>query len=140
MEKLIVLGTGNASVTKCFNTCFLLQDSKGRYFMVDAGGGNGILTCLEKAQVPVSEIHELFVTHKHTDHLLGVIWMVRNAGQMMEKGSYEGKLHIYCHDELAGIIRQICAMTLVEKIMRLFDDRICIHQVEDGEDRQILDY
>ncbi len=46
----------------------------------------------------------------------------------MEKGSYEGKLHIYCHDELAGIIRQICAMTLVEKIMRLFDDRICIHQ------------
>lgn len=140
MEKLIVLGTGNASVTKCFNTCFLLQDSKGRYFMVDAGGGNGILTCLEKAQVSVSEIHELFVTHKHTDHLLGVIWMVRNAGQMMEKGSYEGKLHIYCHDELAGIIRQICAMTLVEKKMRLFDDRICIHQVEDGEDRQILDY
>ena len=39
MERLIVLGTGNASVTKCFNTCFLLEDAQGRYLMVDAGVG-----------------------------------------------------------------------------------------------------
>ncbi len=32
MEKLIVLGTGNASVTKCYNTCSIIQDKKGRYF------------------------------------------------------------------------------------------------------------
>lgn len=140
MEKIIVLGTGNASVTKCFNTCFLLQDAEGNYFMVDAGGGNGILTCLEKAQVSVADIHELFVTHKHTDHLLGVIWMIRNVGQMMEKGDYQGELHIYCHEELTKIIREICAMTLVEKITKLFEKRIWIHQVEDGEERQILNY
>ena len=30
MEKLIVLGTGNASVTKCYNTCSIIQDKKGR--------------------------------------------------------------------------------------------------------------
>ena len=40
MEKLIVLGTGNASVTKCYNTCSIIQDEKGKYFMIDAGGGN----------------------------------------------------------------------------------------------------
>ena len=140
MEKLIVLGTGNASVTKCFNTCFLLQDSKDRYFMVDAGGGNGVLARLEKANVSLRDIHDLFVTHKHTDHLLGVIWVIRNIGQMMRNGSYEDCLHIYCHDEVAGIIRKICEMTLVEKLMQLFDERILIHQVEDGEERQILDY
>ena len=140
MEKIIVLGTGNASVTKCFNTCFLLQDAEGNYFMVDAGGGNGILTCLEKAQVSVSDIHELFVTHKHTDHLLGVIWIIRNVGQMIEKGNYHGDLHIYCHEELTKIIREICAMTLVEKITKLFEKRIWIHQVEDGEERKILNY
>lgn len=140
MEKLIVLGTGNASVTRCFNTCFLLQDSRGRYFMVDAGGGNGILTRLEKAQVSLKDVHDLFVTHKHTDHLLGVIWVIRNVGQMMESGAYEGDLHIYCHEELTEIIRKICEMTLVGKIMALFDDRIWIHQIEDGEERKILDY
>ena len=51
MEKLIVLGTGNASVTKCYNTCSIIQDEKGKYFMIDAGGGNGILTQLEKVYI-----------------------------------------------------------------------------------------
>ena len=40
--KLTMLGTGNAKVTECYNTCFLLSDA-GRYFLVDGGGGNGIL-------------------------------------------------------------------------------------------------
>ena len=140
MEQLLVLGTGNASVTRCFNTCFILKDRQDRYFMVDAGGGNGILTNLEKMGVPLDRIHDLFVTHKHTDHLLGVIWIIRNVGQMIGSGKYEGNLNIYCHDERARIIRSICAMTLVEKIMKLFDDRIRIHQVNDGETRSILDY
>ena len=38
MEKLIMLGTGNAAVTKCYNTCFALQDNED-YFLVDTGGG-----------------------------------------------------------------------------------------------------
>ena len=35
MEKLIVLGTGNAMVTKCYNTCFALQQGD-EYVLVDA--------------------------------------------------------------------------------------------------------
>ena len=54
MEKLIVLGTGNASVTKCYNTCSIIQDEKGKYFMIDAGGGNGILTQHEKMNITVT--------------------------------------------------------------------------------------
>ena len=90
MEKLIVLGTGNASVTKCYNTCSIIQDEKGKYFMIDAGGGNGILTQLEKMNIPVTEIHDIFLTHEHTDHLLGMIWMIRVIGQAIQKGKYEG--------------------------------------------------
>ena len=47
MEKLIVLGTGNASVTKCYNTCSIIQDKKGRYFMIDAGGGSSFRNDLD---------------------------------------------------------------------------------------------
>jgi len=39
MEKLIVLGTGNASVTKCYNTCSIIQDEKGKYFMPEVEMG-----------------------------------------------------------------------------------------------------
>ena len=41
-ELLYVFGTGNATVTNLYNTCFALRDGD-EYFMVDAGGGNGIL-------------------------------------------------------------------------------------------------
>ena len=40
--EVIMLGTGNATVTQCYNTCFVLQEN-GRYFLVDGGGGNGLL-------------------------------------------------------------------------------------------------
>ena len=69
MEKLIVLGTGNAMVTKCYNTCFALQKGED-YVLVDAGGGNGILAQLTKAKVPFTSIRHLIVTHAHCDHLL----------------------------------------------------------------------
>ena len=76
MEQLYVFGTGNAAVSKCYNTCFAIR-MQDEYFMVDAGGGNGILRILENMDVPLTAIHHLFVTHEHTDHILGVVWMVR---------------------------------------------------------------
>jgi len=140
MEKLIVLGTGNASVTQCYNTCWILQDARDRYFMIDAGGGNYVLTQLEKLQIPVNGIHHLFVTHEHTDHLLGVIWMIRTIGQQMNRGKYSGDFYIYCHEELVEKITQICQMTVSGKVTRLIGDRIKIHVVEDREELPILDY
>ena len=70
-ELLYVFGTGNAAVTNLYNTCFALRDSD-EYFMVDAGGGNGILKIMDNMQVPVHRIHHIFVTHEHTDHILGI--------------------------------------------------------------------
>ena len=51
MEQLYVFGTGNAAVTRCYNTCFGIRDNSGRFFMVDAGGGNGILKILEDMNI-----------------------------------------------------------------------------------------
>lgn len=48
--KITFLGTGNALTTKCYNTCFLLQENDD-YFLVDGGGGNQILSQLEKINV-----------------------------------------------------------------------------------------
>lgn len=50
MEKLRMLGTGSAMVTKCYNTCFTISNNEeNEYFLVDTGGGNTILSNLEKA-------------------------------------------------------------------------------------------
>lgn len=76
MNQIIMLGTGNATVTQCYNTCFLLETSTTR-LLVDAGGGNGVLRQLQRAGVAIRDLHHLFVTHAHTDHVLGVIWVIR---------------------------------------------------------------
>ena len=87
--KLIILGTGNAMVTRCYNTCFALQQGED-FQLVDADGGNGILRQLEQAKLSVSHLHHLFLTHAHTDHLLGVVWVVRAVAEAINKGKYDG--------------------------------------------------
>lgn len=71
-----MLGTGSAMVTKCYNTCFLLKSDE-EHFLVDAGGGNGILAQIVKAKVDWNNIRNMFVTHSHTDHIIGVVWVIR---------------------------------------------------------------
>ena len=95
MDRLTALGTGNAAVTRCYNTCFLLDLPQG-YLLCDAGGGNGILSQLEKAGVELAQIHHLILTHAHSDHLLGAVWVVRMVAAAMNAGRYEGELTIWC--------------------------------------------
>ena len=92
--KLTILGTGNATVTECYNTCFALSDGN-RHFLVDTGGGNRILKVLKDTGIQLEDIHDIFITHEHIDHLLGVIWLIRMIGQKkIGQGKYEGrKLH-----------------------------------------------
>lgn len=138
-ETLILLGTGNATVTKCFNTCFAIKNGE-EYFLVDTGGGNGIMTQLEKAGIPMESIHEIFMSHEHTDHLLGLIWLIRMIATKMKKGQYEGNLNIYCHADLKEIILTITRLTVQAKFFNMIGERIFIHPVEDNEERDILGY
>ena len=138
-ETLILLGTGNATVTRCFNTCFAIKRGE-EYFLVDTGGGNGIMTQLEKANIPMESIHEIFMSHEHTDHLLGLIWLIRMIATKMKKGQYEGNLNIYCHADLKEIILTITRLTVQAKFFNMIGERIFIYPVEDNEERDILGY
>lgn len=139
MEKLIVLGTGNAMATKCYNTCFAITNGE-EYFLVDAGGGNGILSVLDKSNIDLFRIRNMFVTHGHSDHILGVIWVIRKIGTMILNNKYHGEFNIYCHDDLGNAIITISKLTLQQKVTDLFGKRIVIHSVKDGEKKKIMDY
>lgn len=140
MEQIIVLGTGHAVVKKCYNTCFALK-YQNEYMLIDAGGGNTILTHLEKAQIPLSQIHHLFVTHAHTDHILGVVWMIRMIGSLILTRRYQKTFHIYCHEELVETIKTLCQLTLQKNLIDLFDNQhICFHPLKDGDQIEILQH
>ena len=137
MEELIMLGTGNATVTRCFNTCFAIRRDE-ECFLVDTGGGNGILTQLEKSNIPLDCIHEIFISHEHTDHLLGIVWMIRMIATQMKKDKYEGKLNIYCHEGLVDTIMTICKLTVQDKFYKMIGDRILLNTVNDKEVRKVF--
>lgn len=135
--KITMLGTGHAVVTKCYNTCFTIEEN-GSHFLVDAGGGNSILRILEEKKISLLSIHDIFVSHAHTDHMLGVIWVLRLIGHMIMAGKYEGELNVYCHKELAHAVETICGFTLPGKVMEEFGRRIRFVAVEDRECHDIL--
>lgn len=70
--KMNVLGTGFALATKNYNTCFALEEN-GSLFLVDGGGGNQILRQLEQSFLDWRDVHDIFVTHQHVDHFMGII-------------------------------------------------------------------
>ena len=140
MNRLYVFGTGNASVTRCYNTCFAIEDSEKQIFMVDTGGGNGILRILEDMDVDMSNIHHIFITHEHTDHLLGIVWMIRMIATQMRNGLYEGDLHIYCHQDLPETISTICRLTIQDKFYKMIGERIHLVPVRDGQTVPILKF
>ena len=142
--KLTMLGTGHALVTKCYNTCFIITEEMGKTageeqcFLVDAGGGNMILTRLEQAGIDWRSVRDIFVTHNHVDHVVGMIWMLRIFCQSMSHGTFDEEVRIYAHAELIGVIRQMALLLLQEKEAKFIDDKVLLIPVEDGEEKEIL--
>lgn len=130
-EQIIMLGTGSAMATNCYNTCFCLM-CNDEYFLVDAGGGNGILKQIEKADIKWNSIRNMFVTHSHTDHIIGTVWVIRKISSLMLEEKYDGDFYIYCHDEAANTISQLCELTLAPKFLNFVGTRINIKVVENG--------
>ena len=135
--QLTMLGTGNAAVTKCYNTCFAIEKGEA-CFLTDAGGGNTILAQLERAGIELKNIHEMFVSHKHIDHILGVIWVIRMICQNMKKGKYQGDLTIYAHDEVVWLLQDMCRNLLQKAQSELIGERVHLITVADGQKAEVL--
>lgn len=133
-----MIGVGAAMVTSCYNTCFTISDDvDNEHFLVDAGGGNGILAILEKMGIPIFDIHNAFVSHNHSDHLLGMVWVIRTIAQHINRGRYVGNLNIYAHPKSIEALRVISSYVMQKKLTVLFDNRILFHPIADGVKKEI---
>ena len=104
--KLTMLGTGSAGVTECYHTCFTVEN-EGEYLLVDGGGGNLLLNRLKSADIRWQDIRHVFVTHVHTDHLLGIFWLMR-AIHYSKPQDLDGKtITFYGHDEVITLLRDM---------------------------------
>lgn len=135
--KLTMLGTGNAMVTECYNACFVLTEGK-KAFLTDTGGGNTILRQLQKADIDLENIRDIFITHKHIDHFLGIIWILRMMGKMFSQGKWSGEYRLYAHEEVMSLLKSIASSLLQEKDTACLGRQIRLITLEDGQEYSIL--
>ncbi len=135
--ELTMLGTGHALVTECYNTCFMVSEA-GRHLLVDGGGGNGILRQLKYAGFSCGDIHDIFITHKHTDHLLGVVWVARTICQLINQGNYAGQATIYAQKEVISLLQDLLQKLLIEKQWKAVKSYFHFIPVADGEEKRLL--
>lgn len=136
--KLTILGTGHGMATECYNTCFTISD-KGRHFLVDAGGGNGILKQLNLSKISSKDLVGMFISHTHTDHIMGAIWVIRLIARKYLVEDYTEQFNIYGNNEVIKAIRQVCKAVLPEKFNQLFDNKIKLIEVDTGDTIEILE-
>ena len=76
MNKIIMLGVGNGGTLDLYNTCFVIQNDNHN-FLVDTGGSIEIIKILKQVNIDIKDIKHIFISHSHTDHILGLIWMFK---------------------------------------------------------------
>lgn len=132
-DELIMLGTGSAFPSASYHTCFALRNESG-ILLVDTGGGNGILTSLRNAGINCSQIHDLFITHVHTDHILGAVWLIRSIINSARENRYDGKVNIYGNSEVLSAVDTICRITLLKNHYELYKALVNPVEVDDNTD------
>lgn len=135
--ELTMLGTGNALVTRCYNTCFIISD-ENRHFLVDGGGGNGILRQLRVTGFKWMDIGDIFVTHKHVDHFLGIIWLVRAICSGLYRGGFKGEVRIYGNSEVVCLIKNLAGQLLRSQEAEFIGKGLKLVEVKDGESLDII--
>lgn len=108
-DRITMLGTGHAVTSQCFNTCFVYQNEKGN-MLVDTGGGQQLIFRLQEAGVDPEDISCVFLTHRHTDHLLGLPWLMR----IKMHGAKVQPLEIISHPELCQAAQSLLSLLFPE--------------------------
>lgn len=137
--KLHVLGTGHATVLKNYNNCFCIENN-GKMMLVDAGGGNGILKQLAMAKIDINDIDCAFISHNHSDHLLGFAWIVRFVLQQgYMKGTRTKPFTIYGSKECLDAIVYLNNITSGKKLVdKYLDNKLFLHEIKDGQQENII--
>lgn len=131
MEKIIMLGTGHGFVWNLYNTCFLLVNGEEN-LLVDTGGGVDIVKNLEKVGYKMTDIQNVFISHCHTDHILGLLWILKGMSGLFSKG-YDKPFNIYCNDEVADSIKKLYSSVFPDVRVKAIEEKINIHILRDEE-------
>ena len=132
MDKITMLGTGHAMTFGCFNTCFVYENENGK-MLVDTGGGKQLIAQMQEVGVNPGEIRAVFISHRHTDHILGLPWLFRTAG-----GPGGGEpIKLYLHEDVYKVAKAMVELMFPEKLAEL-NSNLNFIEIKHGDEAEIL--
>lgn len=123
MNKIIMLGTGNGATLDLYNTCFVIQNTVGN-FLVDTGGSIEILRRLEKSNIDYKTINNIFISHSHTDHILGLFWFFKKISRFIIHDQITERIKIYCNNVVYEAIKNVAKYILPDKILNAIYSKV----------------
>lgn len=117
MAKITMLGTGNGGTMDLYNTCFTIQNEQS-IFLIDTGGSIEIIKKLKQSGIKLDEIKNIFISHSHTDHILGLIWMFKKISRMAMHGEIKEKINIFCNNVVYKAIKGVSNYILPPVLMQ----------------------
>ena len=130
---VVMLGTGSAMPVRSYNTCFAVCCPDGATWLVDAGGGNGIFAALDRAGIAPDAVDCLFVSHVHTDHIFGAVWLIRALIGRRIDGRYDRRLRLYGNRDVIHALTEICRLTFLESYFRRLREVVDMIEVAAGD-------
>ncbi len=136
MKKIIMLGTGNGGTLDLYNTCFVIQNEHNN-FLVDTGGSIEIIKRLKQVNVDLYSVKDIFVSHSHTDHILGLIWLLKKITANFINNKADFNINIYCNDVTYDAIINVSKYLLPKRLIEAINDIFIFHILEDNENVMI---
>ena len=114
----------------------------GGNFLVDTGGGIEIINRLKAAQINYRDLRHIFISHSHTDHILGLFWLFKKLSRDFMHGEITEKINIYCNDVVYTAIREVAKYILPQKLIDAIYKNVEFKVLNDGDKYNIygVDY
>ena len=127
-----MLGTGNGGTLDLYNTCFVIQNENGN-FLVDTGGGIEIIKRLKQVNIDYKSIRHIFISHSHTDHILGIFWLFKKISRDAMHGLIAERINIYCNNVVYESIKGVAKYILPDKLMEAIYNVVNFVVLNDGD-------
>jgi len=118
--KIIFLGTGNAIPTKKRNHTGILVNFANETILFDCG--EGIQRQFRNIKIKPTKLTNLFITHWHGDHILGIPGML----QTLAMSNYQKTLNIY------GPVGTKHYINLIKELLKYITIKFKVFEVQQG--------
>ena len=75
----------------------------------------------------LTDIHNIFISHCHTDHILGLCWFFRRVSMVYYKTDYKEKINIYGNEEVVEAIDKLISAVFTKLLQDIIKKNIVIH-------------